>query len=303
MSRLSRVAFYAGWIGIAVLVVFVFLLLFRWVDLPSLAVILPFAIGYGALKVTWHKDGDKRVVVSTGDVPRGGASGRVARWFRDLIERGDAKLLYDTPAAPQARAPSANPADWVAEQIRLLKTGRMEIDAPKKGRVGREERVTVAIAKVEHDRIIASVAEARQLQAYAIKVNTFMRVELHGDAFEIKAPSIVDKLIADDQPALWEFRIVPKESGPQTLMVHAIVRIRLQGGGEEYYELEPQRRQIVVSVGPIQAVKRFVATPYVKVAVVAWTVIAATFTAIYSIDPLKDKINELLKPYVDWLFG
>jgi len=304
MERLSRVAFYAGWVGVAIIVVFVFLLLFRWIDVPSLAVVLPFALGYGALKVTWHKDSEKGVVVATGGPEGGSTSGRVSRWFRDLIQR-DAKLVIKAPNAPQMPAPGAglDPAEWVARQIRQLKTGRMEIDAPGKGRVGREEKVVVAIAKAEHDRIIASVAEGRQLQASAVKVNTFMRVELHGDAFDIKPPPIVDKIVPDDQPAIWEFRIVPKESGPQTLAVHAIVRFRLPGGGEEFYELEPQVRQIVVSIGPVQAIKQFVAMPYVKFAATAWTVIAASFGAIYAIDPLKEKINALLKPYVDWLFG
>jgi hypothetical protein len=50
-------------------------------------------------------------------------------------------------------------------------------------------------------------------------------------------------------------------------------------------------------------VKQLVATPYVKFAVASWTVLAATFGALYGIDPIKEKINEWLKPYVDWVIG
>jgi hypothetical protein len=303
MNTPSRIAFYAGWGGIAVIVVFVGLLLFRLVDVPSLAVALPLALGYGALRMVQEdRAASKRIVILT-DLPRAGsATGQVSRWFRDLIARGDVKLLYESRPSVGGGA-AADPADWVNEQIRELKTGRLEIDARAKARVGREEKVIVAIAKAEHDRILAAVAEGRQHEAHAIKVNAFMRVELHGDAFEIRNPPIQDKLVTDDQPALWEFKIVPRKSGTQTLVVLAIVRLRLPGGGEEYYELKPQPRQIVVRVGPVAAVRQAMATPYVKFAVGAWTVVAATFGAVYGIDPLKEKINALLKPYVDWLFG
>jgi hypothetical protein len=303
MDRLSRVAFCAGWAGIAILVVFVFLLVFRWIDVPSLAVILPFAIGYGALEANRHKpDAKDLVVLTTGAGSRGGIAGSVGRLYRRLLTRGEAKAIL--PQAP-ARIAGAelHPAEWVARQIRQLKGGRMEVKAPETARVGREETVIVAIARSEHDEIIAAVAEGRQVQASVIKVNTFMRVELRGDAFDITPPDNVNKVLPDDQPVTWEFKIVPKQRGPQTLSVHAIVRFRLPGGGEEFYELAPQIRRIVVSIGPVEAVKQLAAKPYVKFAVGAWTAIAATFGAVYSIDPLKERINALLKPYADWLFG
>jgi hypothetical protein len=305
MDRLSRVAFYAGWTGVALLIVFVFLLLFRWIDVPSLAVVLPFAIGYGALELGRRKPvgGKDMVVLTTGAGSGGGVAGSVGRLYRRLLTRGDAKLIL--PGQPaQTGGGELDAAEWVADQIRRLKTGRMEIDAPTESRVGRQEKVVVAIAKAEHDKIIAAVAEGRQLQVSAIKVNTFMRVELHGDAFDITPPPRVDKVVPDDQAATWEFAIVPKISGVQTLTIHAVVRLRMpDGGAPEYYEMPPVERQVLVRVDRMQMFRRFFARPFVKFATIVWGGIVAIGGFVFGLDPVKAKAGELLKPYLDRIVG
>ena len=295
MGTLSRIAFYAGWVGTGVIAVVALLLLFQWIGVPELAAVVPLAaIGYGALRVT------------SGGLPGGATVGVALPGLVDVIRhwlsRGGAALTLEIETAA-GREVAFDLDAWVADQISRLKEGHIEIDAPAESRVGREEAVAVAIGVADCARVLTSLGEGRQLQVADIKVGTLMRVELRGDAFDITSSSRPDRLITGAKAERWDFTVVPKKSGTHKLVVQAIVRLRLPGGGEEYFDLDPVEHPIKVRVNPVRAVKAFIATPYVKLAVGAWTTIAATFGAIYGIDPIKEKINALLKPYVDWLFG
>ena len=305
-GRLSGIAFYVGWAGLALAAVLLGLLLFQWVALPSLSVALPFVIGYGAIQLNRRRPRDKiRIVISDeaalsvgGPTVRDIPPARMEPWSGGLP--GTSRPLYDWgPKGP----PVGDLDDWVGRQVRRLKAGRMEIDAPAKSRVGREERVVVALGADQQERILTSVADGRQLQVDTIKVGTFMRVDLAGDAFDIVRPDNADKIVTPGHPARWDFRIVPKESGTQTLTVRAVVRLRLPTGDQEFYDLDPVERRIQVRVSAVYAVKRFLATPYVKFALKVWAVLVFLVGLAYAIDPAKEKINALLKPYVDWLFG
>jgi hypothetical protein len=144
----------------------------------------------------------------------------------------------------------ANPIDDLVRTLKRLRTGAMAIDAPETMWVQKKEAVKVSLGKADMATVVAALGKVRHKPIVKeIKVDTLMRVELSGDAFEIEWPEHVDKALREDEPAVWEFRVTPLRRGLQTLTIRGVVRVRIPKGDEqEFYELPVVEHKIDVRV-------------------------------------------------------
>jgi hypothetical protein len=178
----------------------------------------------------------------------------------------------------------------------------MAIDAPETMWVQKKEAVKVSLGKADMATVVAALGKVRHKPIVKeIKVDTLMRVELSGDAFEIEWPEHVDKALREDEPAVWEFRVTPLRRGLQTLTIRGVVRVRIPKGDEqEFYELPVVEHKIDVRVNPARFIKQ-VAKCSVTTAVALWCIAIPVVKYVFELEAVRSFIGAYIKPIMERL--
>ena len=150
-------------------------------------------------------------------------------------------------------------SDWIGRSIQSLKQGFIAIDAPDEMRVGATENVDVSIG-TGHKKELLEELKKRSVHVEDIQTHTFMRVDLHGDAFGITSmDDDRNKVIAGDNATHWKFAVQPLRSGTHNLEVHAVARFYLPDTrGQEAYELPVVTRAVLIKVNPLYSFRTYV---------------------------------------------
>jgi len=192
--------------------------------------------------------------------------------------------------------------EYVRKYVRGLPEGYMAVNVASEMRVHRRERLTVTIGIAEKEEVIAAIGEARgNILVDQIKVGAMMRVEVTGDAFQIEYPERLDKIVIEEEPAVWDYSVMPIRRGIQTLTIRGIVRIRLWSGDQEYYELPVLVQHVRIRINASHTAKqclRVAINRFVAAAIFVWGLAVALIAYALKLDSVKDVFSNLVKPFV-----
>jgi hypothetical protein len=143
-----------------------------------------------------------------------------------------------TPTATATPVPAGPPdtidlSEIVEDELKKLAPGQILFNPPKKMRVGVRERVEVRISKNITEDLSTGLRGRGEPQIENISVNTFMKVHLTGDNFDIKPLSEEEQVVFDEGFTQWEYDVIPNKSGNQILQLIVTVRIKIPGGEEK----------------------------------------------------------------------
>jgi len=140
-----------------------------------------------------------------------------------------------TPAPTATPTPPDTPdlSEIVEDELKKLAPGQILFNPSKKMRVGVRERVEVRISKNITEDLSTGLKGRGEPQIENISVNTFMKVHLTGDNFDIKTLSEEEQAVSDEGFTQWEYDVIPNKSGNQILQLVVTVRIKIPGGEEK----------------------------------------------------------------------
>jgi hypothetical protein len=182
-------------------------------------------------------------------------------------------------------------SDWVRTSIESLKPGFMAIDAPDEMRVGVTESVTVSIG-TGHQKAFIEELKKCSVHVEVIQTNTFMSVELRGDAFNISSFGDRNKLVTGDKPTLWKFAVEPQRRGTHNLEVHAMARFYVPNtSGQETYDLPVVTRAVVIRVNPLYSLRSYVINREKRVTWLIVVILIGLIGAVSQLDSVKAILN------------
>jgi hypothetical protein len=138
--------------------------------------------------------------------------------------------------------------------------GRVLFNPQERMRQGRLERVEVAIARTKDlDDVLRQMVRGRgQAHIEDVETSPFMAVELNGRGFDVtplQGAGSAEQLL--HPTALWEFDVLPKRSGSQTLQVCVAMRIPLPDRPDERISIPVLERHIQVVIDPRYGSQQF----------------------------------------------
>jgi hypothetical protein len=154
-------------------------------------------------------------------------------------------------------SPKDDPAAILRSQVSEIGPGLVVFNPPPQMTVGHHELITVRIMRGLIDKFAKQPLEGRGTsQSEQIKVGSFMRVRLFGEAFEVKTHSDEAQAVADNDFAEWLYDVLPTKSGDRTLTLQIAIRYKLPSS-EEITNLPVLTRDISVEVNPWWTVSTF----------------------------------------------
>jgi parallel beta-helix repeat protein len=138
-----------------------------------------------------------------------------------------------TPTPAPAPPDTPDLSEIVEDELKKLDPGQILFNPPKKMRVGVRERVEVRISKNITEELSTRLKGRGEPQIENISVNTFMKVRLTGDNFDIKPLSEEEQVVSDEGFTQWEYDVIPNKYGNQILQLIVTVRIKIPGGEEK----------------------------------------------------------------------
>jgi len=162
-----------------------------------------------------------------------------------------------TPASTSAPPDTPDLSEIVEDELKKLSPGQILFNPPKKMRVGVREKVEVRISKNITEELSTGLKGRGEAQIENISVNTFMKVRLTGDNFDIKPLSEEEQVVSDEGFTQWEYDVIPNKSGNQILQLIVTVRIKIPGG-EEKITYPVFERDINVKANPIYSITHFI---------------------------------------------
>lgn len=161
------------------------------------------------------------------------------------------------PTSPGATAQLQAVIDRAVSQA--VTEGRVLFNPPERMRQGRLERVEVAIARTKDlDDVLRQMVQGRgQARITDVETSPFMAVELKGPGFDITPLQAATSEQLLRPAALWEFDVLPKRSGSQTLQVCVAMRIPLPDRPDERVSIPVLERHIHVVIDPRYGSQQF----------------------------------------------
>jgi hypothetical protein len=172
--------------------------------------------------------------------------------------RSDSAASAALPAPPVDTVPLQELIDRAVSQA--VTEGRVLFNPPERMRQGRLERVEVAIARTKDlDDVLRQMVRGRgQAHIEDVETSPFMAVELKGRGFDVtplQGAGSTEQLL--HPTALWEFDVLPKRSGSQTLQVSVAMRIPLLDRPDERISIPVLERHIQVVIDPRYGSQQF----------------------------------------------
>jgi len=147
----------------------------------------------------------------------------------------------------------------VAEEFRRLAIGSVLFNPPQQMRVGARDRVEVRISlEPPTAQLLEGLKGHGVPQTESIKVGTFMKARLLGDAFDVRALSSEEQVVTKHHHAQWEWDVTALHHGTHMLSLAVTVRLKIPSVGEELMDHPVLDRSIKVRVNPGYAIIRFV---------------------------------------------
>jgi hypothetical protein len=167
----------------------------------------------------------------------------------------------DRVATPPATVGSATQDAITSAVSTYVSEGRLLFNPPHQMRLGRTERVAVALSQRP-----GLDAELRQLAGAepstpteAVETSPFMEVELKGPAFDITPLHVGGGSEQMLRPlALWQYDVTPQRRGSHGLHLCVAMRIPLPGRPDERVSIPVLERRVVITVDVRYAVVHFV---------------------------------------------
>ena len=163
----------------------------------------------------------------------------------------------EPPPIPEGE-PQPELSNIYKEALEKLPLGQVLFNPPQGMKVGVKERIEARIAKTISKDLTAGLRGRGVPQIEEIRVNTFMRVNLTGDDFYIKALSDENQLVTGDGFTQWEWDVLPLKRGLHDLFLSVAVRIKIPDYGEETKYYPVFERKIKVKFDIVYATKKFI---------------------------------------------
>jgi hypothetical protein len=164
-----------------------------------------------------------------------------------LEERGTVHenkgTIYLLPA--QAVEKVASDLDAI---IKKLPEGQIAYNIPSTMFVGERSFVKVNLTKD----LSADISRefGSEVKIERLKLNTFMKIDLIGDDFEIKPVTETSQIINNSSVFQWEWIVLPKQSGIKELILKVSARLKMSDATQEPYTLKTIRTSVKVENNP-----------------------------------------------------
>ncbi|MBD2342210.1 hypothetical protein H6G64_35415 [Calothrix sp. FACHB-156] len=132
--------------------------------------------------------------------------------------------------------------------INKLPEGQIAYNIPTTMYVGEKSFVKVNLTKDLSLDISREFGNDARLER--LKVNTFMKIDLIGDSFDIKNVSDLNQVLPNKNLQQWEWIVLPKDTGNQDLIIKVSARFKLSDGSQENYTLKTIRKSVEVKNNP-----------------------------------------------------
>lgn len=188
--------------------------------------------------------------------------------FGEVADSPPAPIVLSAPPSAVPRFPSqtSDPVKTMSldEAVRKalgleVRLGAMGIEAPPL-KLGRNDIVRVVISRdaLAQDVVTRLVVNSQVSSVEVLKTSAVMFVNLSGPMFDVTRlnPPDGEQLVADT--AVWEFSVVPKASGTQSMTVSASMRIPIPEHGERTVSVPSLEMQFKVDVDRLYAGRSFV---------------------------------------------
>jgi hypothetical protein len=121
----------------------------------------------------------------------------------------------------------------VDEYLKKLPLGNIAFNAPKTMKVDEQNSIHVLVsASSSMDEVRAElqrrIGEAKDLEAYAIKLSPLMEAHLTGENFTIRAVTPEKQAVASTATTEWQWEVTPRRGGHQVLhlAMNVVVYVR-----------------------------------------------------------------------------
>jgi hypothetical protein len=141
----------------------------------------------------------------------------------------------------------------------VVKRGRMVFNPPETMHLGAASRVEVRITRsTELDDVITSdLRGAAPPQLETIPTSVYMGVSLQGAGFDVAAFSDEEQVVTDSDATTWEYEVVARKRGTQTLVLSVSLRIPVAGEPDRRRSVPVLERRIEVEVTKLELVGAF----------------------------------------------
>jgi hypothetical protein len=141
----------------------------------------------------------------------------------------------------------------------VVKSGRMAFNPPETMHLGEAVRVEVRITRsTELDDILTTdLRGAAPPQLESIPTSVYMGVSLQGAGFDVRAFSDEEQVVTDSDATTWEYEVVARKRGPQTLVLSVGLRIPVAGEPDRRRSVPVLERRIEVQVTRLELVGAF----------------------------------------------
>jgi len=165
-------------------------------------------------------------------------------------------------------------------------------------RVGKYASVEVGISTTGLSKLVAALHADPKLKIDQIHVGRFMEVAVTGEHFKVTPEGDAERLVLDDAPAIWTFAVQPEKRGRHILHIQAFIRVKLPGNTEERRDLPAIDKIVRVRSSVPYALSRFWIGHWRKLLAVG-SVLGGLVAYVFSLDPVKDRINEILMMFFE----
>jgi hypothetical protein len=138
---------------------------------------------------------------------------------------GGGSVRQQTPTPTPTLPPSIS--DIISRELEKLSRGLILFNVPVNMTVDKKERIEVRITKNFTENLTEGLKGRGIPNVEKIMVNTFMKVDLTGNNFDIEPLSPEDQIVGIEGFTLWEWDVIPLEPGIQVLHFLVTVRIRI----------------------------------------------------------------------------
>jgi len=200
-----------------------------------------------------------------------------------------AACLAMNPAVTPTPVPTPKPTPSfqkiIEEELKKLSPGRILFNSPEVMKVGITERIEVRITQNITEDLTKGLKGRGVPVVEEIKVNTFMKVRLTGDNFDIQPRCHEKQIVRPEGYTQWSWDVKPLKHGNQVLHLSVTRRIKIPGDGEEKWDYPVMDRDIYVKVNPTYTIMRFIESYW------QWMLVAIALPLIGKIIP---KIKQIL---------
>jgi len=200
-----------------------------------------------------------------------------------------AACLAMKPAVTPTLVPTPKPTPSfqkiIEEELKKLSLGRILFNSPDVMKVGITERIEVRITQNITEDLTKGLKGRGVPVVEEIKVNTFMKVRLTGDNFDIQPRCHEEQIVRPEGYTQWSWDVKPLKHGNQVLHLSVTRRIKIPGDGEEKWDYPVMDRDIYVKVNPTYTIMRFIESYW------QWMLVAIALPLIGKIIP---KIKQIL---------